>query len=76
MASFLVNAVTNPPVAIFLDGQFRFSCMKARAIRTGPACSCERHVEIDEFSLLDPSQGQPQGALVRKTYATFYRRQI
>jgi len=53
-------------VAIFLDGQFRIFLHGKRGNTDWTGVLVPNvTVEIDEFSLLDPSQGQPQGALVR-----------
>lgn len=66
-ASFLVTSAPGEPTAIFLDGQHRFSYMPSAGNDDWTGVLVPNvAIEIDETSILDASEGQPLGVLVRK----------
>jgi hypothetical protein len=71
-ASFLVSAAADIPTAIFLDGEFRFTCMPSVDNTSWNGIVVPNiTIEVDETSILDANRGQPPGTLVRKETQLF-----
>lgn len=59
-ASFLVSAAADIPTAIFLDGDFRFTCMPSVDNTSWNGIVVPNiTIEVDETSILDAKRGQP-----------------
>jgi hypothetical protein len=71
-ASFLVSAAADIPTAIFLDGEFRFTCMPSVNNTSWNGIVVPNIIiEVDETSILHPDRGEPPGTLVRKQTQLF-----